>query len=595
MKNIGLLLVLLSIVTCGEKETKTEIVTIFDSSPYETLSNEEKNEALITASKNGQIEIVQYLVENGANINAQDSAYYTALMKASGDRQLEVIKYLIEKGASVTIDGEAGWTALDSALVIGGENLEVVKILVENGADLNTGILNFVSRTGYLEAVKVLVENGADINRASNEFGDTPLIEASREGKLEVVKYLVKAGADISAVDEFMQTTLDHASAQKHTEIVEYLENINTLTAELFKAVIKGDLESVQQYIKNGASVNTSENNGDTVLIYASQIGNSEIAKLLLENGANVDARSEFGTALEYASRDGHLEIVKLLVEQGAESNTPASERFLHEQSLATQEGHTEIVEYLSSIKTTEDPAETAIADLYKSFVHDDILTNKDAFIKANDFYGYKGDVTVTVDWYEEDYAAEGGSTNIGVVYKAYLDFVSPENQKVIFYESKHAPELEINIVNNSSLTFHETNTTSTVFYEKKKIYDSAMSSEEKSELTQNVPLYKYPYNFWGYIYYGGEPTSLQNLISPEKSAQSYLNCAERDGYDPFDDYSVKITIDAELRITAKYMGDNGDSFTWKNGVVHKKFIGIMGEGITIEFLDEKGWLRRNK
>ena len=245
--------------------------------------------------------------------------------------------------------------------------------------------------------------------------------------------------------------------------------------------------------------------------------------------------------------------------------------------------------------ETIEDPVETAITDLYNGFVHDDILTNKDAFIKANDFYGYKGDVTVTVDSYEEDYAAEGGSTNIGVVYKAYLDFVSPENQKVIFYESEHAPELEINIVNNGALTFHETNTTSTVFYEKKKIYDSTMSSEEKSELTQNVPLYKYPYNFWGYIYYGGEPTSLQDLISPEKSAQSYLSCAETDGYDPFDDYSVKITTDEKQRITAEYMGDNGESFTWKNGVVHKKFIGIMGEGITIEFLDEKGWRRRSE
>ena len=250
--------------------------------------------------------------------------------------------------------------------------------------------------------------------------------------------------------------------------------------------------------------------------------------------------------------------------------------------------------EYLEIVEIVETP-ETAIADLYNSFVHDDILTNKEAFLKANDFYGYKGDIKVTIDSYEEDYAAEGGSTNIGVVYNAYLDFVSPENQKVIFYKSEHAPELEINIVNNGALTFHETNTTSTVFYEKKKVYDSAMSTEEKSKVAENIPLYKYPYNFWGYIYYGGEPTSLTDLISPEKSAQRYITCAERDSYDPYDDYSVKITTDEEQRITAEYMGDNGDQFSWKNGVVHKKFIGIMGEGLTIEFLDEKGWVRRGK
>ena len=241
-----------------------------------------------------------------------------------------------------------------------------------------------------------------------------------------------------------------------------------------------------------------------------------------------------------------------------------------------------------------ETKVEEIIEEMPAQVYEGSILENKEAFIKANDFYGYKGNVTVTVDRYEEGYAAEGGSTNIGVVYKAYLDFVSPENQKVIFYESEHAPELEINIVNNGALTFHETNTTSTVFYEKKKIYDSDMSSEEKNKVAENVPLYKYPYIFWDYIYYGGEPTSLQDLISPEKSAQSYIEDSEMDGYDPYDDYSFKVETDEKLRITGVYTGDNGDSFTWKNGVVHKKFIGIMGEGITIEFLDEKGWIRRS-
>ena len=411
---------------------------------------------------------------------------------------------------------------------------------------------------GNIDGVKSIVENGGDIDIGDGE-GNSVLMIASSLGHIEIVEYLANAGLDINAVNEWSQTAVMGAAGGGHLEVVKYLAD-------------------------NGADINHEDNFQFSALKLASENGHLEVVKYLVINGVNINSQSDFGyTALMMASEDGHLEVVKYLVEAGAYI-TPKAENVSTALDLATENGHTEIAEYLESVEIT--PAELSAGD---------VLANKDAFIKANDFYGYKGDIKITVDWYEEDYAAEGGSSNIGVVYNAYIDFVSPENQKVIFYESEHAQELEINIVNNGSPTFNETNTTAMVFYEKKKIYESAMSSEEKNELTQNVPLYKYPYNFWGYIYYGGEPTSLQDLISPEKSAQRYLTCAGTEGYDPFDDYSVKITTDEEQRITAEYMGDNGDSFTWKNGVVHKKFIGIMGEGITIEFLNDKGWFRRSE
>ncbi len=86
-----------------------------------------KNEyALIWASMNGQLDVVKYLVENGAGkING-------ALVEASSRGELDVVKYLVENGADIHASNDAAlrWASEE------GQN-EVVKYLVENGADIH--------------------------------------------------------------------------------------------------------------------------------------------------------------------------------------------------------------------------------------------------------------------------------------------------------------------------------------------------------------------------------------------------------------------------------------------------------------------------
>jgi len=150
MKNIGLLLVLLSIMSCGEEETKENFV-IEEIVEVDTTPQEEKDQSLIEASENGHLEIVKYLLENGADVNQQveieGSGYeyedeeesiaysYTALMDASENGHLEVVKYLIQNGADVNTKDFKGCTALAQASDKG--HIEIVKLLIKNGADVN--------------------------------------------------------------------------------------------------------------------------------------------------------------------------------------------------------------------------------------------------------------------------------------------------------------------------------------------------------------------------------------------------------------------------------------------------------------------------
>ena len=91
--------------------------------------------ALIDASKNGDLEKVKLLIENGADIEAKDNNGDTALILASYYRYLEIIQYLVEKGANINATNDNGWTSLMYASKYG--ELETIKYLLENGADVN--------------------------------------------------------------------------------------------------------------------------------------------------------------------------------------------------------------------------------------------------------------------------------------------------------------------------------------------------------------------------------------------------------------------------------------------------------------------------
>ena len=92
---------------------------------------------------------------------------------------------------------------------------------------------------------------------------------------------------------------------------------------DVWTAVAQGNLEAVKQHVSAGTDVDAKEPpGGSTPLIVAATFGRFEAAKLLIEKGANVNARSNDGaTALHGAAFFCHTEIVRLLLDKGAEVN----------------------------------------------------------------------------------------------------------------------------------------------------------------------------------------------------------------------------------------------------------------------------------
>uniref|UniRef100_A0A914CHA7 Uncharacterized protein n=1 Tax=Acrobeloides nanus TaxID=290746 RepID=A0A914CHA7_9BILA len=138
---------------------------------------------------------------------------------------LDVVQWLVEHGADVNVKSNNGETVLHSAAQWG--SLAVVQWLVEHGADVNVKsndgrtVLHSAAQ-GSLDVVQWLVEHGADVNVKSND-GRTVLHSAA-QGSLDVVQWLVEHGADVNATDIDGKTPLNLAKERKYKNITEYLK-----------------------------------------------------------------------------------------------------------------------------------------------------------------------------------------------------------------------------------------------------------------------------------------------------------------------------------------------------------------------------------
>ena len=92
---------------------------------------------------------------------------------------------------------------------------------------------------------------------------------------------------------------------------------------KIITAVKDGNLTSMQKLLSGGADPNARDEIGEPILLLGAYNGNTEVVKLLLEKGADVNVkRADDGTtALWIASYEGKTEVVKLLLEKGADVN----------------------------------------------------------------------------------------------------------------------------------------------------------------------------------------------------------------------------------------------------------------------------------
>jgi len=190
----------------------------------------------------GHSEVVQLLLENGANTNAKNRRGQTPLELAQGGKQVVITEVLLD-----ALNAEDLANALLSAVQRGDE--ELIKQILDRGADVNAhddfGLtaLHHAVAAVHKEALAMLLEHGALVD-AKDNAGRTPLHYAAgancgtanpeREYEVEIVRRLLDVGADIDAQDNIGWTPIHYSAFILNAEMVEYLiqKGVDTSVAD---------------------------------------------------------------------------------------------------------------------------------------------------------------------------------------------------------------------------------------------------------------------------------------------------------------------------------------------------------------------------
>jgi len=127
------------------------------------------------------------------------------------------------------------------------------------------------------------------------------------------------------------------------------------LNNKLIAVARKGNLEEVKSLFDQGADINAKTNYGWTALTDSSFNGHLEVVKYLIEQGADVNAKTNVGnTALTDSSREGQLEVVKYLIEQGADVNVENQNGYTALDYIIKKKMLDDIIPYVYNYKAFE-------------------------------------------------------------------------------------------------------------------------------------------------------------------------------------------------------------------------------------------------
>jgi ankyrin repeat protein len=169
---------------------------------------------LFDVANRGDLDLVQFLLQHGADINHKSRANETALFKAR--RHPEIFKFLVENGCDTTCI-----TRYDKVdimyMLCTFENVELATYLLDKGLDIhrtfeyNTSYLDVAAKSSNLETVKLLLSRGAVVSR-TDDWGNTPLHKSLFEAiNIDVVKFLIANGADVNHKNNEGKSPLDIA------------------------------------------------------------------------------------------------------------------------------------------------------------------------------------------------------------------------------------------------------------------------------------------------------------------------------------------------------------------------------------------------
>lgn len=352
-----------------------------------------KKTALLYAIERCMENTVELLLNSNAKLFPSENCSSPELFSACYNANLKITQMILNCGVNLNADSKNRENALTYALMNYKHGEEIGKFLLENGINIPAKYdlhpLLHASLVGFAEIVKILIDSGIDINIVDDE-GKTALMHASKGGKDYIVELLVNKGADVNIVNKDNRTALIYGAWRSHNNQCENIVktllhakanvNIKDLNNKSALSYIIGypkKKKIVMLLLDNNANIKDASN-GIFHLVQQEFCDKYEKAleymEYLIDKGIDVNISDEDGnTLLMYAcgynrygsystmiTEDLKLEIVKKLLNYNANIHSKNNSGD-NAVSIALQNNNYKIADYIENI-------------IMKKIVHPDII-----------------------------------------------------------------------------------------------------------------------------------------------------------------------------------------------------------------------------
>ena len=180
------------------------------------------------AAQKGGVEIIQMLIDAGAEVNAQnDTTLATAIIQASHFGYVDAVNLLLSNKADPHDANAKGTTALMRAAQEG--HIEIAQSLLRANVDVNRrnqegmNALMLASQRGHSNIVRILIQAKAAMDDQTTQ-GSTALMLACKRGHEDCAQILVSMGAEICMLDKRERTAKETAARRQHMGVIRWLD-----------------------------------------------------------------------------------------------------------------------------------------------------------------------------------------------------------------------------------------------------------------------------------------------------------------------------------------------------------------------------------
>ncbi|TMW61556.1 hypothetical protein Poli38472_012747 [Pythium oligandrum] len=295
--------------------------------------NEEDSDVmtpLLLAAKVGRVDVLNVLAAHGADSSALNDSEASLIHMAASSGRVAMVEAVAALGIDATARDKNNRTALHYAAWAGQVNMmetAMMDIAMSSSGGMFDGgdvVASMVAR-GNVEATEAMFGVHGDCE--DKEYGYHVTYSSTGE-ESDVISKLVKLGVDVEAKEESGKTALHFAALAGRADIVKTLlslgANVNAADEyarmPLHCAAKYGNAETVEVLLANGAEIEAMYGDLKTPLACACRRASPDVARVLVKHGANLEGMNAMVALIIILDRN-RADTMTMLLENGFDAN----------------------------------------------------------------------------------------------------------------------------------------------------------------------------------------------------------------------------------------------------------------------------------